>query len=231
MLFEIIQSTLPALLIGLKLTLIITLASFILGQILALPLAMAARSSHRWLSWPAQSYIFIIRGSPLIVQLFLIYYGLGTIGAIRHSFLWPLLKDPINCAIIAIGLNSAAYMAALIAGALADIPKGLSEASRMLGLSRLNTLTHVTLPLLYRRILPVMGNEMTLVLKGSSLASTITVLEMTGVARKAVAKTFAPFEVFAVAGAVYLIVGLIAAWAFSRIEKHFAIPGLGAVKQ
>ena len=230
MFLDIVQSTLPKLLLGLKLTVIITLASFVMGQILALPLALAVRAKSKLLSWPARSYIFLVRGSPLLVQVFLIYYGLGSLPEVRGSFLWPILRDPVNCAILAVGLNSAAYMAALVAGALAEIPQGLNEAARMLGLSRIRTLFHVTLPMLYRQILPVAGNEMTLVLKGSSLASTITVLEMTGVARKAVAQTFAPFEVFAIAGVVYLLVGLVAAWVFARLEAWLKIPGLGAAK-
>lgn len=230
MLFEIVQSTLPKLLIGLKLTLIITLAAFVMGQVLALPLALAARSRFKLLAWPARSYIFLVRGSPLMVQLFLIYYGLGSLPEVRGSFLWPILRDPINCAVLAIGLNSAAYMGALVTGALGDIPKGLAEAAQMLGLSKTRRLFYVTLPVLYRQILPVMGNELTLVLKGSALASTITVLEMTGVARKAVSQTFAPFEVFALAALVYLLVGLVAAWIFGRLEKWLQIPGLGATR-
>lgn len=230
MFWDILNSTLPKLLTGLQLTVVITLASFVLGQILALPLALAVRAKSKLLSWPARTYIFLIRGSPMLVQIFLIYYGLGSLPEVRGSFLWPILRDPVNCAILAIGLNSAAYMGALIAGALADVPKGLDEAARMLGIGRLRRLIHVTLPMVYRQILPVSGNEMTLVLKGSSLASTITVLEMTGVARKAVAQTFAPFEVFAIAGVVYLMVGLVAAWGFARLEKWLQIPGLGAAK-
>ena len=228
--FDLILSAFPTVLAGLKLTLIITLGSFILGQVLALPLALAANGKWRALSWPANTYIFLVRGSPLLVQLFLIYYGLGTIEAVRHSVLWPLLREPVNCAILAIGLNSAAYMAVLVKGALENMSTGLTEAARSLGLNRWQTLTRVTLPVLYRQIIPVMGNEMTIVLKGSSLASTITVMEMTGLARKTVAQTFAPFEVFAVAGAVYLAVGLVSAWVFRRIENRLHVPGLGAAK-
>lgn len=230
MLIDLINTALPKIMDGLQLTLLITIAAFVMGQILALPLAMAVRSSFKILSYPARLYIFLVRGSPLIVQLFLVYYGLGSLPEVRGSFLWPILRDPVNCAILAIGLNSAAYMGALLAGALAEIPKGLDEAGRMLGLGALQRFIYVKLPLLYRQILPVTGNEMTLVLKGSSLASTITVLEMTGAARKVVAQTFAPFEVFAIAGAVYLAVGLIAAWGFAKLEKYLQIPGLGATK-
>lgn len=225
---DIVTASFPTILAGLQLTVVITLASFVLGQLAALPLALAVRSSRRLLSWPARGYIFVVRGSPLLVQLFLIYYGLGTIEWVRDSILWMVLRDPVGCAILAIGLNSAAYMGALLSGALAQVPPGLVEATRSLGLNRRQALTRVLLPVVYRQTIPVLGNEMTLVLKASSLASTVTVLEITGAARKMVAQTFAPFEIFALAGVIYLLVGLIVAWVFRRIETWLRVPGLGA---
>lgn len=227
---DLVTASFPAILAGLKLTLVITLASFVLGQLAALPLALAARSASRLLSWPARTYIFVVRGSPLLVQLFLVYYGLGTIEWVRDSILWPVLREPVGCAILAIGLNSAAYMGALLSGALAQLPPGLAEAARSLGLDRRQALTRVLLPVVYRQITPVLGNEMTLVLKASSLASTVTVLEITGAARKMVAQTFAPFEIFALAGLIYLLLGLTVAWAFRRIEGWLRVPGLGAAR-
>ena len=227
---DLALTTFTAILTGLKLTLAITLCSFVVGQMIALPLALASLSKRRILRWPSRSWIFLIRGSPLMVQLFLIYYGLGTISAVRHSVFWPLLREPMGCVILAIGLNSAAYMGAMLAGALERMPRGLVEAARSLGLSPSQSLLRITLPILYRQVIPVLGNEMTLVMKASALASTITVLEMTGIARKIVAQTFAPFEVFAIAGLVYLVAGLIIAWGFRGLEAALRIPGLGAGK-
>ncbi|MDA5558260.1 ABC transporter permease [Shimia sp. MMG029] len=224
--YEILMAAIPIVWDGLWLTLVITLSAFVLGQVVALPLAMAAESPTRFVSAPARAYIFFVRGSPMLVQLFIIYYGLGSLEAVRDSIFWPILKEPLGCAILAVGLNSAAYMGALLRGAISQVPDGQGEAARTLGLSPLQTLTRVTLPQAYRYVLPVLGNEITLVMKASSLASAVTVVEMTGAARALVARTYAPFEVFTVAGALYLMLALGFAALFRAIERKTAIPGL-----
>lgn len=210
---------------GFFLTLLITLASFVVGQVFALPLALALVSPRRWLSYTAATYTFMVRGSPLLVQLFIVYYGLGQVDAIRDSFLWPVLKSPIYCAIITIGLNSAAYSAEVLAGAIRLLPAGQWEAAIALGLKRRIVLFKVVLPQIYRLILPSIGNELILVMKGSTLASAITVMEMTGAARVFVARTYAPFETFLMAGAIYLVIGAIFGRVFRSLETRFAIPG------
>lgn len=227
MAWDIFLAAGPVILKGVHLTLLITVLAFILGQLVALPLALAANARNPLLKWPAETYIFFIRGSPLLVQLFLLYYGLGALPWMRETILWPVLRDPLNCAILAVGLNSAAYMGALVKGALAQVPHGLHEAGVNLGLGRWQRLTRITLPLVYRQILPVLSSEMTLVLKASSLASTITVMEMTGAARKFVSQTWAPFEAFMMAGVGYLVIGLVMAMIFRLIERFVRIPGLG----
>lgn len=210
---------------GFFLTLLITLASFAVGQVFALPLALALVSPRRWLSYTAATYTFMVRGSPLLVQLFIVYYGLGQVDAIRDSFLWPVLKSPIYCAIITIGLNSAAYSAEVLAGAIRLLPIGQWEAAIALGLKKPIVLFKVVLPQIYRLILPSIGNELILVMKGSTLASAITVMEMTGAARVFVARTYAPFETFLMAGAIYLVIGAIFGRVFRSLETRFAIPG------
>ncbi|MCP2158457.1 ABC transporter permease [Agrobacterium sp. 10MFCol1.1] len=210
---------------GFLLTIMITLASFALGQVLALPLALALTSEKRYLRLPFATYTFLIRGSPLLVQLFIVYYGLGQIEAVRSSFLWPVLRSPVNCAIIAIGLNSAAYSAELLAGAVRQIPIGQWEAGRALGLHRAVLLLKVIIPQAYRSVLPAIGNELVLVMKGSTLASAVTVMEMTGAARVFVARTYAPFETFLIAGAIYLLMGAVFGRLFRTIEARVAIPG------
>ncbi|RBO95673.1 ABC transporter permease [Pseudochrobactrum asaccharolyticum] len=209
---------------GIWLTLLITIASFIVGQIFALPLALALVSSRWWLSYSASTYTFMVRGSPLLVQLFIVYYGLGQVEAVRSSFLWPVLKSPLYCAIITIGLNSAAYMAEIIAGAIRQLPKGQFEAASALGLSRYVALVKVVFPQVYRTLLPAIGNELVLVMKGSTLASAVTVIEMTGAARIFVARTYAPFETFLIAGSVYLVMGAIFGRIVKAIEIKVAIP-------
>ncbi|AHK47447.1 amino acid ABC transporter, permease protein (plasmid) [Ensifer adhaerens OV14] len=210
---------------GFLLTVAMTVASFVVGQVLAVPLALALISDRNALRLPISTYTFIVRGSPLLVQLFIVYYGLGQIDVVRQSLLWPVLRSPVYCAIIAIGLNSAAYAAELLAGAIRQLPRGQWEAGHALGLSRAILLLKVILPQAYRAVLPAIGNELVLVMKGSTLASAVTVMEMTGAARVFVAKTYAPFETFLMAGAVYLIMGAVFGRIFRRIEIRVAIPG------
>ena len=223
---DLLLAAIPIVLTGLQLTLAITLAAFVLGQVLALPIALALVSKRRLFRYPAATYTFIVRGSPLLVQLFIIYYGLGQIAIVRDSPLWPFLREPLYCAILAIGLNSAAYVAEVIAGAIRRLPEGQVEAAHALGLSRFHALRHIVLPQVYRAVFPLIGNEIILVLKGSSLASAVTVMEITGAARAFTARTFAPFEIFVVAGLVYLAVGFLASLLFAAIERRFlAKPG------
>ncbi|CAN7718542.1 MULTISPECIES: ABC transporter permease [Ensifer] len=210
---------------GFVLTLIITLASFLVGQVLALPVALALSSPSRCLRLPASAYTFVIRGSPLLVQLFIVYYGLGQLEAVRESVLWPILRSPVYCAVLTIALNSAAYSAEVLAGAIRQVPKGQWEAGKALGLAKYVLLIKVVLPQIYRAVLPSIGNELILVMKGSTLASAVTVMEMTGAARVFVAKTYAPFETFLIAGAIYLLIGAAFGRVFKGLETRFAIPG------
>lgn len=224
MTLDVFTAALPIVLDGLYLTVVITLLAFALGQCVALPLALLARSRLRLVSLTVRGWIFCVRGSPLLVQLFILYYGLGSIDWVRDSLLWPLLREPLACAVLAVGLNSSAYVAALLDGAIQRVPKGQFEAAKALGLGRARTLRHVILPQVYRTLLPVLGNEIVLVMKASSLASAVTILEMTGAARAFVARTYAPFEVFAAAGLFYLLFGLLLAVSFRLIERWVAIP-------
>ena len=210
---------------GFLLTIMITIASFALGQLLALPIALALTSDRKAIRAPLSTYTFLVRGSPLLVQLFIIYYGLGQIDAVRHSIFWPLLRNPVYCAILAIGLNSAAYAGELIAGAIRQLPAGQWEAGKALGLHHRILLIKVILPQAYRAILPALGNELILVMKGSTLASAVTVMEMTGAARVFVAKTYAPFETCLIAGTCYLLMGAVFGRIFRAIEAKVAIPG------
>lgn len=210
---------------GFILTLVITVASFCLGQILALPLALGLASKRRPLRLSVSTYTFFVRGSPLLVQLFIIYYGFGQIEAVRDSFLWPILRSPVYCAILAIGLNSAAYSAELLAGAIRQLPSGQWEAGKALGIRYGVLLVKIVLPQAYRAVLPAIGNELVLVMKGSTLASAVTLMEMTGAARVFVARSYAPFETFLIAGTIYLVLGALFGRVFRLIETRTAIPG------
>jgi His/Glu/Gln/Arg/opine family amino acid ABC transporter permease subunit len=221
----LMQQALPKLLEGLHLTVLLTLAVLAVGLVLALPLALAHRSRHRWLRLPAEGYILLFRGTPALVQVFLLYYGAGQFEAVRESALWPILREPFWCFVIALGLNSTAYVGQLLSGALRNLPQGVQEAAQALGLSRWQALWTVRLPLVVRQIVPALGNEAILTLKATSLACTITLLELTGMARNVIASTFAPYEVFLVAGAIYLVLTFALTRAFAAFEARLRIPG------
>ncbi|AQS41157.1 MAG: Octopine transport system permease protein OccM [Candidatus Tokpelaia hoelldobleri] len=222
--YEVLLKSFPFVLSGLKLTVILTVCSFVIGQVLALPLGLALYSRRWWLRVPAAFYTFIIRGSPLLVQIYIIYYGFSQFPAVRDSIFWPVLKEPFYCALLAIGLNSAAYMAEIIAGALRKIPPGQQEACLSLGLPNRYKFRDVLLPQMYRAIFPMIGSEMILVLKASALASAITLMEMIGMAKLFFSRAYTPFEPFIAAGILYLLIGLVISIAFRVLEKRLFIP-------
>ena len=227
--FSIMADVFPPMIKSLGVTGKLALLILLLGMVLAVPLAFARNSRARWLSMPANTYILVIRGVPSLLQVFLVYYGLGQLEAVRDSFLWPVLRDPFFCVIIALGLNSAAYTAEIISGALRLVPKGLVEAAHSVGLSWFQTQFLVTLPLAFRAALPAYENEIILTIKATSLASTITLLDLTGVARLEVANTYAPYEVFLTAGAIYFCITTSISWALRALERRLAVENLKSV--
>lgn len=210
----------PRLLSAVPLTLGISAGCLCLGLLLAVPLAFARIGRAAWLRWGANGYILFFRGTPALVQIFLIYYGAGQFDWIRSSPLWGILREPLWCVVIALGLNSAAYTAKMLSGAIAAVPRGMVEAAEALGLSRWRTLRLVVLPLAIRTALPAYGNEVILTLKASSLACTITLLEVTGTARVLVSRTYAPYEIFILAGAIYLALAFILTRGFTWLERR-----------
>jgi len=204
---QVIIDVLPKLLEGAGLTLQLLFISGAIGVCLAIPLAIA-RTSHRLAvrAFPF-AYIFFFRGTPLLVQLFLVYYGLSQFDFIRHNtFLWPILRDPYWCAIITFGLHTGAYIAEILRGAIQAVPRGEVEAARALGMSQATTMGRIVLPRAARMALPAYGNELILMLKGSALASTITLLDLTGMARTVIARNYMPVETFLAAGLIYMTI-------------------------
>lgn len=220
--WTLMWESLPLLLSGAAVTAQLTAVSLVAGMALALPLALMRTAPHRALRLPAFGYIFFFRGTPLLVQIFLIYYGLGQFEWVRQSPLWPILREAWWCAIIALTLNTAAYTAEILRGGIEAVPKGEVEAARALGMSRALTLRKIILPRAFRLALPAYGNEIILLLKGSALASTVTLLDLTGVARVIVARTYAPYEVFLVAGLIYLGMTFLVTRAIAVAEFLFA---------
>ena len=218
--FEVIVEYFPRLLNGAWTTIELVLISGIVGSIMALPIGLARHSHRWWLKALPYGYIFFFRGTPLLVQIFLVYYGVSQFEAVRESALWPYLREPYWCAIIAFCLNTSAYTAEILRGALDSIPRGEVEACKVLGMNQSQTYRRILLPRAFGMIVPAYGNEIILMLKSSALASTITLLDLTGMARTIIARTYTPIEIFMAAGAIYLAMSLVVIALFRQIEKR-----------
>jgi octopine/nopaline transport system permease protein len=231
--FALMWESLPKLLGGLVLTLELVVLSLLLGIGVAIGVALMRVSSSRLAAGFAYGYAFVFRGTPLLVQIFLIYYGLGQFEAVRDSFLWTFFREPFWCAILALTLNTGAYTSEIIRGGIQSVPWGQVEAARACGMSRLLLFRRIIFPIAVRQALPAYGNEVILMVKSSSLASTITLLEVTGIARGIIAQTFAPVEIFIVAGAIYLTINFVvtrairyAEWRLSPHLRNAPVPVL-----
>jgi polar amino acid transport system permease protein len=223
---DVIIKWLPKLVEGAQLTLQLTATAVIVGLLVAIPLGMARASRHWYVRALPFSYIFFFRGTPLLLQLFLVYYGLAQFDAVKQGPLWPYLRDPYWCALIAMTMHTAAYIAEIIRGAIQAVPPGEVEAARSLGMSRGQTMWHIILPRAARIGLPAYSNEVILMLKASSLASTITLLELTGMARTIIARTYLPVEIFFAAGLFYLAMTFILVQVFRWLERKLRVDAL-----
>ena len=206
------------------LTVQLTFVGFFAGQLIALVLGSCLHLTSGILHKLLWIYPFVFRGTPLLIQLFILYYGVAQVGFIRGTFWWSIFCDAKGVAMVALTLNVGAYSSILVFGALKHLPKGQVEAASALGISRLQTLVRVEIPQAYRHLLPSLSNEIIFTLKGSALASTITIMELTGLTRTFIAQTYAPFEYFPVAGLVYLALGFVALQAFRFLEKWLRLP-------
>jgi octopine/nopaline transport system permease protein len=220
--FEAMRTAAPALLAGLPLTLELAALSLVLGFGLAVLVALARLHRLLVLSLPAAAYIYVFRGTPLLVQIFLIYYGLGQLLWVRESAAWVVLREPFWCAILALTLNTGAYSAEIIRGGIQSVPWGQVEAARACGMSGWLLLRRIVFPIAIRQALPAYGNEIILMVKSTSLASTITLLEVTGVARKIIVQTFLPVEIFIVAGGIYLAVNFLVTRGVRWLERRLS---------
>ena len=223
-----ILDVLGRLLAALPMTLSIFVLCVLLGLVLAIGLTAMRVSGNRVLDRCARGYVFVFRGSPLLVQLFLIYYGLGQFPEIRHSFAWPVLREPFACAVISLALCTAAYQTEIFRGALATVPEREVEAARACGMSGLLLLRRVVLPIALRNALPAYSTELILMVKSTSLASIITVTEMTAVAQKVITQTYRTMEVFLCAAIMYLAINFIMARLVGllefRLSRHHRRP-------
>ena len=220
--FELMINSFPKLLNAAVVTLKLLSVSLIVGLFIGLLFATLRLNKNIFINKFAYGYSYVFRGTPLLVQIFIIYFGLGQIESLRSSFLWVILKEPYWCAIIAFALNTGAYTSEILRSAFQTIKPGIIEAGKSLGISNYIIFYKVQIPIAIRQSLPAYGNEIILMLKGTSLASTVTLMDLTGVAKYIISTTFKPIEVFIVAGGIYLFMTFIVHNVIKFFEKKYS---------
>ena len=220
--FDLVITSLPKLLSAAVVTLKLLSASLIIGLLIGFLFAVLRLNKNPFINKFAYGYSYLFRGTPLLVQIFIIYYGLGQIEWLRSTFLWVILKEPYWCAIIAFALNTGAYTSEILRSAFQTIKPGIIEAGKSLGISSKIILYKIQIPVAIRQSLPAYGNEIILMMKGTSLASTVTLMDITGVAKHIVSTTYKPLEVFILAGGIYLFMTFIIHNLIKYLEKKYS---------
>ncbi len=219
---ELMVNSFPKLLNAAVITLKLLSASLIIGLFVGLFFAILRLNKNIFLNRFAYGYSYVFRGTPLLVQIFIIYFGLGQIEYLRSTFLWVILKEPYWCAIIAFALNTGAYTSEILRSAFQTIKPGIVEAGKSLGISNKIIFYKIQIPIAIRQSLPAYGNEIILMMKGTSLASTVTIMDLTGVAKYIISTTFKPIEVFIVAGGIYLFMTFVIHNLIKFLEKKYS---------
>ena len=219
---DLMITSLPKLLSATVITLKLLSLSLFFGLFIGLLFAILRLSKNPFLNKFAYGYSYVFRGTPLLVQIFIIYFGLGQIEYLRSTVLWTILKEPYWCAIIAFALNTGAYTSEILRSAFQTIKPGIIEAGKSLGISKKIIFTKIQIPIAIKQSLPAYGNEIILMMKGTSLASTVTLMDLTGVAKYIISTTFKPIEVFIVAGGIYLFMTFIIHNLIKYLEKKFS---------
>lgn len=216
--FRFLAVTMLELLSAVPLTLVLFLLSSVCGGLLAVVITWLRVAENPLLSSIAKTYIFVFRGSPLLIQIFLIYYGLAQFDVVRSGPLWPYLREPFVCAVIALSLCTAGYTAEILRGGLRAVPVRDIEAGRSIGMSGLLLFRRIIAPIALRQILPSYSTELVLMVKSTALASIVTVWEVTGVAQRITSETYRVFEVFSCAALIYLALNFINIQLMSLLE-------------
>ena len=220
--FDLMFNSFPKLLNAAGVTLKLLSASLVAGLLIGLFFAILKKNKNIFINKFAYGYSYVFRGTPLLVQIFIIYFGLGQIEYLRSTFLWVILKEPYWCAIIAFALNTGAYTSEILRSAFQTIKPGIIEAAKSLGISNKVVFYKVQIPIAIRQSLPAYGNEIILMMKGTSLASTVTLMDLTGVAKYIISTTFKPIEVFIVAGGIYLFMTFLIHNVIKFLEKKYS---------
>ena len=219
--YTVIWDSLPLYFGGVLVTLKLLAIALFFGLLLAIPLALMRTSRSPWVNGPAWLYTYVIRGTPMLVQLFLVYYGLAQFEAVRESVLWPYLSNATFCACVAFAINTSAYSAEILAGSLKATPHGEIEATKAMGMSRAKLYRRILLPSALRRALPQYSNEVIMMLHTTSLASIVTLIDITGAARTVSSQYYLPFEAFITAGLFYLCLTFILVRLFKLAERRW----------
>ena len=219
---DLMLTSLPKLLSAAVITLKLLSVSLIIGLLIGFIFAVLRLNKNPFINKFAYGYSYLFRGTPLLVQIFIIYFGLGQIEWLRQTFLWMILKEPYWCAIIAFALNTGAYTSEILRSAFQTIKPGIIEAGKSLGISNKIILYKIQIPVAIRQSLPAYGNEIILMMKGTSLASTVTLMDITGVAKHIVSTTYKPLEVFLLAGGIYLFMTFIIHNLIKYLEKKYS---------
>ncbi|WCM22351.1 ABC transporter permease subunit [Paraburkholderia bryophila] len=220
--FDFLFDTLKQLLAAVPTTLGLFFCSLILGGLLSLVIVTMRVSPHWLPNRFARAYILVFRGSPLLIQMFLVYYGMGQFGVIRESFLWPVLREPYMCAVLSLALCTAGYTAEIIRGGLMAVPVGQIEAGYSIGLSGFALLRRVIGPIALRQCLPAYSTEAVLLVKSTALASLVTVWEVTGVAQQIIQQTYRTSEVFICAALIYLFLNFVIVRLLGMLETRLS---------
>jgi His/Glu/Gln/Arg/opine family amino acid ABC transporter permease subunit len=218
--WEEIFIALPKLLDGAWLTLELVVLSCLVGFVIAIPVALMRSSTNAWVRNVPLIYTFFFRGTPLLVQLFLFYYGAAQFEVVRESFVWPVFREAYWCALIVFALNTGAYTAEIFRGAIQAVPFGEIEAGVAIGMKKSTLYRRIVLPRALRMALPAYGNEIILMLKSSALAYTITLMDLTGVTRTIIARNYLAIEMYFTAGVIYLLLTFIFIQVWMRFEKR-----------
>jgi His/Glu/Gln/Arg/opine family amino acid ABC transporter permease subunit len=222
---ELALRSLPELLQGALVTILLVLGSALSGIALAMPIAVARQVPNFIPNAVAFGYCLFFRGTPALVQIFLIYYGLGQFQLVRDSPIWVILREAHWCALISLTLLTSAYTAEILHGAISNVDRGVVEAAKSLGLRSWPIYRLIIIPLAIRLALPAYGNELIMLLKGSALVSTITVMDLTGAATSIYYRTYDPFTPLLSAGAIYLSMSLVIGKSVSLMERRLSVHG------
>lgn len=220
--FALIIDSIPKMLMGIGLTFQLMFLSGALGLILAVVVLLMRMSGKWYLKAPSITYIYIFRGTPILVQIFIIYNGLPQFEFIRESILWPILREPFGCAIVALTLNTGAYVSEILRGGVLGVEKGLTEAGAALGLSATQRGIYITAPIAIRLAIPAYSNDCVSLMKSTALVSTITLADMMGIALTIYGETYAPYEIFMSLAIIYMILTWFIQQGFRLFEKRMS---------